>query len=157
MERQETVESELSHELARSFRAAHLLREQLAVHLPPGLEPAAVQLLLMLVKQGPARANELAGQTFLDPSTVSRRVSQLVAHALVERQADPADGRAVRLAATAEGATLVGHVRDARDRITRGALGDWDVDDIHTLIDLLRRYNDAVDGHRRQTTTGGDT
>lgn len=150
MQRQDTPESELNHEFARMVRAMHLMRELATPWLPAGVDPAAVQLLVMLVKGGPSRQNELAEQTFFDPSTVSRRVGQLVSHGLVERQADPADGRAVRLAATPAGVTLVERVRDARDGITRSVLGEWSGVDVSTLTTLLRRYNDAVDGYRRQ-------
>src|SRR3954452_21927503 len=95
--------SGLAHEFSRYGRIMHMLRVQLSDFLPAGLDPAAAQLLVWLAKQGPSRQGELAECTFLDPSTVSRRISQLVQHGLVERRADPADGRAVQLLLTGKG------------------------------------------------------
>lgn len=145
---------DLNHELHRSYRVLNLVRGELSTLLPPSLDPAAAQLLIMLVKQGPARQNELAEGTLLDPSTISRRVSQLVEHHLAERLADPQDGRAVRLAATPSGATLVERLRTARDRITADVLDDWTEDDVRELATLMRRFNDAVNDHRRQNSRG---
>ena len=153
MQRLDSSEDELNHEFARMLRAMHLMREHAVHWLPPGVDPAAVQLLVMLVKGGPSRQNELAEQTFFDPSTVSRRVGQLVSRGLVERQADPDDGRAVRLAATPDGVTLMERVRDARDAMTRSVLHEWPDDDVTTLTTLLRRFNDAVDDYRRNPQT----
>jgi DNA-binding MarR family transcriptional regulator len=141
---------ELSHELFRSFRTLHMLKAEVVELLPPGLDPAAAQLLSMLVTQGPTRQNDLAGHTFLDPSTVSRRVSQLVEVGLAERRADPDDGRAVRLAATTEGITLVGRIRAARERTIGSVLAGWSETDVHALATQLRTFNDAVDDYRRQ-------
>ena len=148
----DSPQGELNHEFVRMVRAMHMMRELATEWLPAGVDPAAAQLLVFLVKGGPSRQNELVEQTFYDPSTVSRRVAQLVAHGLVERQADPSDGRAVRLAATADGVTLVERLRDVRDGITRELLGEWRNDDVRTLITLLRRYNDATDHYRRTHT-----
>lgn len=153
MLRTDTPEGELNHEFARMVRAAHLMREIAVRWVPSGVDPAALQLLVMLVKGGPSRQNELAEQTFFDPSTVSRRVSQLVTHGLVERQPDPGDGRAIRLAATSDGVTLVGQVRDARDGITRDMLAQWPDDDVAALTALLRRYNDALEAYRRSAAS----
>ncbi|MFI7585938.1 MarR family winged helix-turn-helix transcriptional regulator [Spongisporangium articulatum] len=147
---QASVESELHHELYRSTRVAQVAFSQLSGLLPPGLDPAAAHLLAWLVKKGPARQGELAQSTMLDPSTISRRVGQLVRHGLVERAADPLDGRAVRLVATAAGRELLLRMRDARDAITRDLLADWPEGEVERLTGLLRRYNDAVDGFRRQ-------
>ena len=145
---------DLNHELHRSFRALHLVRSELSTLLPSSLDPAAAQLLIMLVKQGPARQNELAEGSLLDPSTISRRVGQLVERGLAERQADPLDGRAVRMAATPSGFTLVERLREARDRIIADVLADWPEDDVRALATLMRNFNDAVNDHRRQNSRG---
>ena len=153
---QGAVSGELNHEFSRMLRALYLVREHGAAHLPPGVDPAAAQLLAMLVKSGPRRQTEMAEQTFYDPSTVSRRVGQLVQHGLVERRADPADGRAVRLAATEDGVTLVRRMREVHDGIARTVLRDWPDEDVTALLTLLRRYNDDFDVYRRQATTQGE-
>ena len=57
-------------------------------------------LLVKLAQHGPRRASDLAEQVCADPSTVSRQVASLVKAGLIERRADPADGRASILVPT---------------------------------------------------------
>ena len=65
---------------------------------------------------GPLRLNELAATLFVDKSTASRLVEGLVAKGLVERQRDPADGRAVQLVTTPIGRERHGAIE--RDLLT---------------------------------------
>jgi DNA-binding MarR family transcriptional regulator len=116
--------------------------------MPAGVDPAAAQLLGVLVKQGPSRQGELAGCTYLDPSTISRQVRQLVERGLVERRPDPGDGRAVQIAPTPAGQELFARMYERREDLVRQVLDGWDADDVLTLATLLRRLNDEFD-HRR--------
>ncbi|WP_228714043.1 MarR family winged helix-turn-helix transcriptional regulator [Prauserella endophytica] len=64
---------------------------------------------------GPHRSGEIAAAMGVNPSTGSRQVANLVRSGLVERRADPGDGRASLLAVA-----IAGHrARDAERR--RGA------------------------------------
>jgi DNA-binding MarR family transcriptional regulator len=143
---------ELGHEFVRYHRAVHILRTQLAEVLPTGLDPAAAQLLAWLVKQGPSRQGQLAEETFLDPSTVSRRVSQLVQNGLVERRADPIDGRAVQLVPTGLGHTFFTTIRRRREEIMHEVLADWTREDVTALSALLRKFNDDFETYRARTS-----
>jgi DNA-binding MarR family transcriptional regulator len=143
---------ELSHEFVRYHRVFHALKSQLADVMPPGLDPAAAQLLAWLVKQGPSRQAQLAEDTFLDPSTVSRRVSQLVQHGLVERRADPVDGRAVQLVPTARGQTFFDTLRQRREQIMQQVLAGWSSEEVTALSGLLRKYNDDFETYRSQVS-----
>jgi DNA-binding MarR family transcriptional regulator len=118
--------------------------------LPAGLDPAAAQLLAWLVKQGPSRQGELAECTFLDPSTVSRRISQLVQHGLVERRADEGDGRAVRLHPTERGRELFQAFWAKREQLVQATVEAWEPADIRTLTTLLRRLNDDIEARRAE-------
>jgi DNA-binding MarR family transcriptional regulator len=142
-----TAERELSHELVRYGRFIHMLRTSFADLLPPGLDPAAAQLLAWLVKQGPSRLGELAECTFLDPSTVSRRVSQLVRQGLVERQADPADGRAVQLVPTRQGEDLFATMLARREEVMHRVLVGWAGADLTALGQLMRKFNDDCESY----------
>ncbi|HST83299.1 MAG TPA: MarR family winged helix-turn-helix transcriptional regulator [Kineosporiaceae bacterium] len=142
---------ELGHEFIRYNRVIHTLRAQLADVLPAGLDPAAAQLLVWLAKQGPSRQGELAENTFLDPSTVSRRVSQLVQLGLVERRADQEDGRAVQLVLTALGQTFFTTIRARREEIMRQVLGNWSRAEVSSLSSLLRKFNDDFETYRSQS------
>ena len=143
-----TARAELHHEFSRYARALHTLRAQLAEILPTGLDPAAAQLLAWLVKQGPSRQTELAAETFLDPSTVSRRVSQLVQRGLVERRLDPNDGRAAQLVPTTAGAEVFAQLRARNAQTMEQVLGGWSDDDVTALAVMLRKFNDSFESYR---------
>jgi DNA-binding MarR family transcriptional regulator len=140
----------LAHELSRYSRVLHSLKSLLADLFPAGLDPAAAQLLAWLVLQGPSRQSELAEGAFLDPSTVSRRVSQLVQRGLVERRTDPADGRAVQLVPTAAGNAFFDTFRARREQIIHQVVEHWAGDEVLALTDLLHKFNDDFETYRSQ-------
>jgi DNA-binding MarR family transcriptional regulator len=144
----DTERVELTHEFVRYNRVVHIMRSQIAEVLPAGLDPAAAQLLVWLVKQGPSRQGELAAETFLDPSTVSRRISQLVQQGLVERRADPIDGRAVQLVPTALGRSFFQTIRARREEIMQQVLAGWTPAEVSALSGLLRKFNDDFEIYR---------
>jgi DNA-binding MarR family transcriptional regulator len=149
-ENTDTARVELGHEFIRYHRVIHTLRTQMADVLPAGLDPAAAQLLSWLVKQGPSRQGELAEHTFLDPSTISRRISQLVHLGLVERRADPVDGRAVQLVPTAKGQTFFNTMSGRRQEIMEQVLAGWSHAEVTALGGLLRKFNDDFETYRIQ-------
>ena len=106
-----------------------------------GIEQAAYILLAVLVTEGPQRTTALAEAVHSDTSTVSRQAGALVRHGLVERQADPADGRACLLAATPTGIACFEHQRRARTEQVADVLGHWSADDLRTVTALLERLN----------------
>ena len=65
-----------------------------------GVDRSTIFLLKALAMHGPRRSSELAAAVHSDPSTVSRQVAALVRDGLIERQADPEDGRASVLVPT---------------------------------------------------------
>jgi DNA-binding MarR family transcriptional regulator len=105
-------------------------------------------LLVKLAHHGPSRASDLAEQMCADPSTVSRQVSSLVKSGLIERRADPADGRASILVPTELG---MHRIRDHEQR--RGAtvwpvIADWPAQDRDDLLRLISKYTDGIEEHR---------
>ncbi len=147
--------AELGHELSRHARLLHVMRSQLAAWAPEGLDWSAFALLMSLVKFGPRRQGELAEAAMLDPSTVSRHVAQLVRFGLVERRPDPADGRAVQIAACARGNELAEDMIGRRQELVRRALAGWELDDVATLVRLFARLNDDLDAYRPQLARTG--
>lgn len=133
----------LSHEVVRLVRASHAMRQQVLARTHEGLEGAAFALLMMLCKEGPQRTSALAAMACVDPSTVSRQVAQLVELGLVERLADPRDGRATLLAATALGEAKHRVTHERRERAFDAMLADWPEDDVRRLAELLSRLNDT--------------
>lgn len=107
---------------------------------PDAVERPTYLLLVHLVKDGPQRAGTLADAVHSDPSTVSRQIAQLVRLGLVERTADPVDGRATLLAATVEGMRVFEENRRMRNEKIAEMLQSWSVDDRQTLCELLGRF-----------------
>ncbi|MCW2631333.1 MAG: transcriptional regulator, MarR family [Pseudonocardia sp.] len=123
-----------------------------AEHDGGGLERAAFALLVHLVKGGPQRAGALAECVHCDPSTVSRQIQQLVRLGLIERRADPADGRASLLAATPEGEQVFERKRRWRNEHFAAMLADWSAADVDTLYGLLSRLNTDIENYRDRFT-----
>lgn len=107
---------------------------------PGSIERATYLLLVHLVKDGPQRAVTLADAVHSDPSTISRQVGQLVKLGFVERTADPDDGRATLLAATAEGRRVFEHNRARRNATIAQMLDGWSAADRTALAELLTRF-----------------
>jgi DNA-binding MarR family transcriptional regulator len=126
----------------------HMMKHRMAALVPAGLDGAALGVLAALTRCGPRRQGELAEATFLDPSTVSRYVAQLVRAELVSRRPDPADGRAVQLVATQQGAALAEEAAARRQSMLGGMIADWSAEDARMLLRLLRRLNDDMEARR---------
>ena len=142
------LQDELGFELTRHARLLHVVKARMALRVPAGLDLAAVGLLMILVRCGPRRQGELAEAAMLDPSTASRYVTALARAGLVERQADPDDGRAVHLLATAAGLQLGADLTAHRQAMFRELLNGWSEHDLDVLLNLVRRLNDALEQQR---------
>ena len=138
----------LARELVRLSRGAQAIRSQLISRGPQHLEWSTYVLLLHLVKEGPQRSSALADAVHVDPSTVSRQVAQLVKLGLAERRADPNDGRACLLVASAEGERVWATMHERRNRSIGKVVADWPAEDVHRLTELLGRFNDGFTAHR---------
>ena len=145
-----TPVGELSQELSRHARILHMLKSRMFAVSGYGLDHGALSVLFQIVKSGPIRQGELADCAMLDPSTVSRHVALLVRQDMVERRADPGDGRAVRLVATAKGFDLHTQVMSRRDTMFRDVLAGWPAEDVRDLTRGLRRLNDDFEACRPQ-------
>jgi DNA-binding MarR family transcriptional regulator len=104
------------------------------------VEWSAQVLLRRLARRGPMRASELAGWLRADPSTVSRQVAALVKAGLLERRADPEDGRASILALTPKADGLVAAHEQRRAEHFAALLSGWSRDDLTRFADLLARF-----------------
>lgn len=102
-------------------------------------DTAATVVLDELVERGPRRVGEIAAALGSDPSTVSRKVAALVDAGLVQRRADPADGRAHLLAATEAGQQRWAAGRHHRTMSFAAVLAGWSEDSRRQLAALLGR------------------
>lgn len=108
-------------------------------------EWAAHTLLDQLVISGPMRAAALAECTFTDPSTVSRHVAALVRDGLVERRADPIDGRASLLVITDAGLRTVEEKRNRRTEWLTEMLEPWPAQDRAEFARLMEKFTLAME------------
>jgi DNA-binding MarR family transcriptional regulator len=131
----------LEREIGLLLRRSRAISARLAAELHPDLDGAAYGLLALLQDAGPQRASDLVTRLGLDKSTVSRQVNSLVTLGLVDRAADPEDGRALVLTPSAEGSAQLARIREARRARWEADMAGWPVEDVARLADLLGRFN----------------
>ncbi|MGD9905665.1 MAG: MarR family winged helix-turn-helix transcriptional regulator [Vicinamibacterales bacterium] len=122
--------------------AVHLLRRVRAEDEEAGIGPARLSALSVLVFAGPQRLTELARAEQVTPPTMTKVVTGLESGGLARRAADPADARAVRVAATPRGRRLLVDGRRRRvDRLARGlsTLLDEELDVLAHAAALIER------------------
>ncbi|WP_048876924.1 MarR family winged helix-turn-helix transcriptional regulator [Saccharomonospora saliphila] len=152
----------LARQLVRLTRLMHRAKQHTVAPGPDGVERAAYAILFTLIERGPQRTGALAELVHSDISTVSRQCGSLVRHGLVERRADPDDGRASLLAATDEGVRVFEENRRQRNEWLGQVLADWPETDRAALTGLLDRLNTAIEtceppGGLPRGTPGDDT
>jgi DNA-binding MarR family transcriptional regulator len=105
-----------------------------------GIDKTSMILLSALTSIGPVRSNALAEAVYSDPSTISRQVATLVRDGLIERFADPADGRASLLAVTGKGRELIEARHRQRSCSMARMLAHWPAEDRERFAELLERF-----------------
>lgn len=102
--------------------AIHLLRSLATVDRLSGLTPSRLSALSVIVFAGPQSLGALAAAEGVAGPTMTRIVDGLVAAGLAERRADPADGRAVLIAPTPAGDSLMRAAAGRRISVIAGAI-----------------------------------
>jgi DNA-binding MarR family transcriptional regulator len=141
----------VADQFVRLMRSSTKARARLLAHAEHDVEWSR-QMLLKCVhnNDGPMRASEIAGCVNSDPSTVSRQVAALVREGLLERQADPDDGRASLLALTPKAdAVLAEHDRIRLDHFAR-MLAGWSDSDLRRFAHLLARFTEDYESANRE-------
>jgi len=144
---------EIGGQLVRLVRLIERVQAQYQAEHPDAVDRATYLLLVHLAKDGAQRAGALAEAVHSDPSTVSRQVAHLVQLGLVERVADPADGRATLLVATDEGRRVFDENRQLRNRRIAGLISEWPDDERQTFARLLTRFTDSFESHKARSAT----
>jgi DNA-binding MarR family transcriptional regulator len=142
-------------QMLRFFRMTKRASAKWSAQQKDGIEQAAYFLLSTLVTEGPQRTTSLAEAVHTDTSTVSRQVGALVRHGMVERQADPADGRACLLAATPAGQARFDQQHRARTDHMANILRHWTSEDLRAAASLLERL--TRDFEKYDTSNTGAT
>lgn len=114
----------------------------------PEADHSPMFLMSKLAQHGPSRASDLAELVCADPSTVSRQVASLVKGGLLERRADPDDGRASILVPTELGRDRVEGFSRRRAATMQPVIADWSQKDRIDLLRLIRKYTEGIESHR---------
>ncbi len=147
----------LGDELVRLVKTLERTGAQVAARRRDDLDKAAYAVLFRLLHDGPQRSGALAEVMLTDPSTVSRHVAHLVSRGLVERQADPADGRATVLGVTGAGHRLADQLHERRNTTIATVVAGWDEDEVGRLTDLLARFSADLELQRPHILAACDT
>lgn len=114
-----------------------------AVHAD--LQPASYLMLAYLAEHGPTRSSVIAETFDIDKGAISRQVQHLVDLGLVDRTPDPGDGRAWLVSASEYAVRRLAVVTADRRKWLDERLGDWEDSDLTGFVDVLGRYNQALD------------
>jgi DNA-binding MarR family transcriptional regulator len=106
-------------------------------YVDPELTRGDIVTLGVLHAHGSIRPGKVAAILAVDPSVVSRQLAALTQVGLVERHADPADGRAELVSLTPLGEARLGEARSAICGALAERLADHDPAEIDRMAALL--------------------
>ena len=122
------------HDLASHLRlAVTRTARRLRQEAGGGLSPTLIAALSTIDRHGPLTPSELADRERIRRPTATRLVARLEDDGLVERTADPADGRSSLLAVTSPGKVLLAQLRTRKDAYLAKRLRRLDADERATL------------------------
>jgi DNA-binding MarR family transcriptional regulator len=144
----DTAEPDRDRAARALFVSMGLLRRRLrASGAPDELTFPEVSALVRLERGGPATSAELARLEQISPQSMGATLGGLEARGLVERSADPADGRRVVMSVTDAGLHLVGKRRDVRVEQIAVALEGFAKSDLQRILaatPLIERLADSL-------------
>jgi DNA-binding MarR family transcriptional regulator len=130
--------------LARRLRTTRAAREA-------GLTPTGISVLLTVTRSGLTRVSELAESEGINPTMLSRVVSDLAGAGLVERVSDANDRRAAWVSITKKGKRLAERMRAERTEAVNAAIGDLAPGErqrIENALPALEALAEALKGGR---------
>ncbi|MEV6770424.1 MarR family winged helix-turn-helix transcriptional regulator [Nocardia sp. NPDC051030] len=146
----EDVLDSIGFQVTRLTKLRDRTNAQIAAVTNGEVEPGAFAILFHLIHCGPIRSGVLADGLYSDASTISRQVAALVKRGLIERRADPADGRVSVLAVTEAGMAAAAEIRVRRNESLRKILDGWTPSERETFAGLLHRFVDGYDATRQE-------
>jgi DNA-binding MarR family transcriptional regulator len=126
-------------------RLARLLN---AAPVSEDLTPTQASVLGLVAHRGPIGMTELADIEGLNPTMLSRVVAKLVEAGLARKLPNPADQRAVQLAATDAGQDVHGRIIASRTQTVAAILDGLSPDVTDALLDALPALEALAEGLR---------
>lgn len=137
-------------DLVRSYQFRD--RDRICCH---GVSISQCYALETLHQSGPASMGELARTLFLEPSTATRMVDQLVAKGLVDRVEDAADRRVCRVKISAAGREVASRIRKELIGEHRAVLGEVPEESREAVIEAVSRLLAAFQSRRGEAPSVG--
>lgn len=115
-----------------------------ANRVSPGLLPGAYKIFTTIARCDRVTVSMLAERMLMDKGQVSRMVRELEELSLIERSADPSDGRSHLLQLTPLGAERLAAARFPQEGLLLQTLAEWSLADIGNLTRLLHALGSGV-------------
>jgi DNA-binding MarR family transcriptional regulator len=131
----------LEQQLSMLWRRARSNSYKVARRVHPDMEPAAYGLLVILQREGSMRLTDIAASVGVGKPSVSRQIAMLEHLGLVQKEADPLDGRAQAISLTDAGTRQLVAAQTARKQAFHELMEDWDVEDLTRLGTLIAALN----------------
>jgi DNA-binding MarR family transcriptional regulator len=111
----------------------------------PNLSWTDAWLLGRISDTGPVRLSELAAWQEVDRSTITTQVRRLEDLGLVDRHADPRDGRAVLVRANRAGMARHRRTKQTARQLYERLLADWSEQDLQAAAQVARRLTETFE------------
>jgi DNA-binding MarR family transcriptional regulator len=125
-------------------RTARRMRQEAGTDLSPSLTSA----LATIERHGPLTPSELAEIERVQRPSATRIVARLEQAGLVDRAADPGDGRVSLVTASREGRTLLRRLRTRKNAYLARRMRDLDPDDVAALERAAEVLERLLEGER---------
>ena len=136
----------LSNTLVRVMKIMSAMKHQ-APRQHPAVDPSHYPVLFCL-SGAPLRVSAVADSIHSEVSTVSRQVSHLVQHGLLEKIGDPDDGRAQLLSLSPTGREVIDKLVRGRGQWFGQLLASWSDEDVRTFDAYLTRFGDDLEAFK---------
>ena len=141
----------LSNTLVRVMKIMSAMKHQ-APRQHPAVDPSHYPVLFCL-SGDPQRVSAVAESIHSDVSTVSRQVSHLVHHGLLDKIGDPDDRRAQLLSLSPCGREVIDKLVRGRGQWFGELLSSWTDEDVRAFDAYLTRFGDDLEAFKARVST----
>lgn len=134
-------------EVAERLRTAigRLTRTLRLTHIDSNLSPSQREVLFAITARGPLGLSQLAAEEGINPTMLSRIVTNLETATLVTRTSNGTDARVVQVTSTDAGRALCDEIRNERTEALLFALGKLTAEKRRVLLETLPVLEEIVE------------